>query len=144
MSSDGKDLEVRDAFDASRLAEEARRRWGDTAAFKESRRREARYTQAAWCRIRAETETIERRMVAAYDRHGEPSAHEAMEIAEASRLAIDRWFYRCTPAMHVTLGEMYLSDERFRRHYDGLRVGLAAWLCSAIEANAERQTSGST
>ena len=83
-------------------------------------------------------------MVAAYERHVEPSAHEAMEIAEAARLAIDRWFYRCTPAMHVALGEMYLSDEQFRRHYDGLRVGLAAWLCSAIAANAERHASDST
>jgi hypothetical protein len=58
---------------------------------------------------------------------------------EKHRLHIDRWFYPCSRAMHVSLGEMYVSDPRFAEHYDKQRPGLAQFVCDAIRANAARE-----
>jgi hypothetical protein len=36
---------------------------------------------------------------------------------------------------------MYLADERFTRHYEDIRPGLAAYVSAAIWANATEQAS---
>lgn len=41
--------------------------------------------------------------------------------------------------MHVTLGDMYVADERFTATYERIRPGLAAYLRDAITVNAVRQ-----
>jgi hypothetical protein len=41
--------------------------------------------------------------------------------------------------MHRNLGEMYVSDERFKAFYDTMRPGLAEHLRDAIHANAARR-----
>lgn len=79
---------------------------------------------------------------AAYDalmEAGEPATGErAMDLAEVHRLHITRWFYDCTPEIHRGLGEMYVSDPRFRAYYESMRPGPAEHLRDAIDANAER------
>jgi MerR family transcriptional regulator, thiopeptide resistance regulator len=40
--------------------------------------------------------------------------------------------------MHRGLTEMYVSDERFRSHYDKQAPGLALYIKEAAHANAER------
>jgi hypothetical protein len=62
-----------------------------------------------------------------------------MDIAERHRLSIDRWFYPCSHEMHRGLASMYESDERFRQSIDRHGTGLAAFLATAIRANAERR-----
>ncbi|MFF3394650.1 MerR family transcriptional regulator [Streptomyces sp. NPDC002669] len=119
-------------------AEEAERRWGGTDLYAESQRRAARYTKDDWKRMQAEVAE----WTAAYDalmEAGEPATGErAMELAEAHRRHIGKWFYECSAEMHRGLGEMYVSDERFRAYYDSMRPGLAEHLRDAIEANAAR------
>ncbi|MFJ2893804.1 MerR family transcriptional regulator [Streptomyces sp. NPDC087218] len=119
-------------------AEEAERRWGGTDLYAESQRRAARYTKDDWKRMQAEVAE----WTAAYDalmEAGEPATGErAMELAEAHRRHIGKWFYECSAEVHRGLGEMYVSDERFRAYYDSMRPGLAEHLRDAIEANAAR------
>ncbi|MET9917218.1 MerR family transcriptional regulator [Streptomyces sp. NPDC059605] len=119
-------------------AEEAERRWGGTDLYAESQRRAARYTKDDWKRMQAEVTE----WTAAYDalmEAGEPATGErAMDLAEEHRRHIGKWFYECSAEMHRGLGEMYVSDERFRAYYDSMRPGLAEHLRDAIEANAER------
>ncbi len=71
----------------------------------------------------------------------DPAQHEedeAADLAERHRLHIDRWFYPCGHQMHVGLGEMYVSDPRFRENYDRREAGLAEFVAAAIRANAAR------
>jgi hypothetical protein len=63
-----------------------------------------------------------------------------MDVADEARLQIDRWFYPCTPQMHMGLGDMYIADARFTAHYDQQRPGLAAWFHEAIAANLARNS----
>ncbi|WP_327368199.1 MerR family transcriptional regulator [Streptomyces sp. NBC_01217] len=124
--------------DPEEHAQEAERRWGGTATYAESQRRVARYTKDDWKRMQAEVAD----WGAAYSalmEAGEPATGErAMELAEAHRLHITKWFYECTPEIHRGLGEMYVHDPQFRAYYESMRPGLAEHLRDAIEANAER------
>jgi hypothetical protein len=38
--------------------------------------------------------------------------------------------------MHAGLAEMYVADDRFARHYEQRREGLAAYVRDAVLANA--------
>lgn len=62
----------------------------------------------------------------------------AIAVAERHRLSIDRWFYPCSPQMHVGLADMYAADARFAESIDRHAPGLTDWLCAAIRANATR------
>jgi hypothetical protein len=59
-----------------------------------------------------------------------------MDLAEEHRQQITKFFYECTFEIHVGLAEMYLADERFTKHYEDQRPGLAQYTHDAIMANA--------
>ncbi|MEU9875356.1 MerR family transcriptional regulator [Streptomyces phaeochromogenes] len=124
--------------DPEEHAEEAERRWGGTETYAESQRRAARYTKDDWKRMQAEVASWGER----YDtlmEAGEPATGErAMDMAEEHRQHISQWFYDCSYEIHRGLGEMYVSDERFKEFYDSMRPGLAEHLRAAITANAAR------
>lgn len=125
-----------DEFQNKEYAEEAKQRWGDTDAYKESTRRTKQYSRDDWARIKAESEAITRRM-ADLMLAGRPADDaEVKALAEQHRLHIDRWFYPCGHTMHVALGEMYVADPRFTETYDKVSKGLAQYLSNAIKANA--------
>lgn len=126
------------AFDHAPYEEEARARWGQTDAYKESARRAKAYSRDDWDRIRGESEGIEARMVDLMRAGAPADGDEAMTAAEEARLHIDRWFYPCSHEMHAGLAEMYTADPRFRAHYDDREAGLADWVARAIKANTAR------
>ncbi|MFC6674912.1 TipAS antibiotic-recognition domain-containing protein [Nonomuraea ferruginea] len=114
------------------------RRWGGSAAYEQSRRRVASYTRADWLELKAEAEAISRGLAAACEAGLPPDGEHAMDLAERHRGHISRWFYTCTFEIHRGLGELYVSDPRFTATYETLAPGLAAFLRSAIAANACR------
>src|SRR6185312_3130281 len=82
-----------EGFDPSEYEEEARERWGDTDAYKESARRAASYGEAEWAEIRGEAEEIVRELIMLM-RGGEPADGQAARaLAERHRRHISRWFY---------------------------------------------------
>ncbi|MFI8192879.1 MerR family transcriptional regulator [Streptomyces sp. NPDC085946] len=124
--------------DPEQYAEEAEQRWGGTEAYAESQRRAARYTKEDWKRIQAETADWSERYGALMAAGQPASGGAAMDLAEEHRQHICRWFYACGYELHTCLGEMYVSDERFKAFYDAMRPGLAEHLRDAIAANAAR------
>jgi MerR family transcriptional regulator, thiopeptide resistance regulator len=132
-------FEVFGEFDPDRYEEEVQERWGETDAYKESKRRTSSYGKDDWLRIKAEGEDVEARFAAAL-RDGVPADSErAMDIAEEHRQQISRNFYDCPPEMHAGLGRMYVEDERFTAHYERIVPGLAEYVSTAVQANAARQ-----
>ena len=132
-------LEVFGDHDPTQHAAEAEQRWGSTDAYRQSQQRSRNYAKADWLRFRDELEDLEARMAAAMAAGAAPDSEQATELAEEHRLGIDTWFYDCPHAMHRSLGQMYVDDPRFTKHYDDRAPGLAAWLHEAIEANAARR-----
>ena len=125
-------------FDQAEHAQEARDRWGDTDAYRESMRRVKRYSKEEWTRIRAEADGIEARWAALLAQGRAPADAEVADIAEEYRLHIDRWFYPLSREGHVKLAEMYTADARFEQHYEKRAPGLAAYVAASIRENAAR------
>lgn len=114
---------------------EAERRWGDGDAWKESKRRTAKYSKDDWTRIKAEQDDLQERMGAAFRCGVAVDSSEAAALVDEHRAQISRWFYDCSPQMQVELGRMYVSDPRFTAAYDGTydAPGLSEWIRHAIE-----------
>ncbi|MBD9729239.1 MULTISPECIES: MerR family transcriptional regulator [Streptomyces] len=125
--------------DPEQYAEEAEQRWGGTEAYAESQRRTATYTKEDWKRMQDEVADWGARYDALMAAGEEPTGEAAMSMAEEHRQHIGTWFYDCPYEMHQGLGEMYVSDERFKAFYDSTRPGLAEHLRDAINANAARR-----
>jgi MerR family transcriptional regulator, thiopeptide resistance regulator len=131
-------LEVFGDHDPEQYADEARDRWGDTEAYRQSMRTTKSYTKQDWLTIKAEAEQIPQAFAAAQAAGQAPDSIAAMDIAESHRQHISRWFYDCSPEMHRGLGDMYVADERFAASYETVAAGLSAYVRDAIAANATR------
>jgi MerR family transcriptional regulator, thiopeptide resistance regulator len=129
-------LEVFGEFNPDDYAAEAEARWGDTDAFRESRRRASGYTKDDWKRINAQGQVALQQVVDAMRAGKAADSPEAMAGAEAHRQHISGAFYECTSEIHVGLAEMYLADPRFTATYETVAPGLAQYLNDAIKANA--------
>jgi DNA-binding transcriptional MerR regulator len=131
-------FEVFGDFDPTQHQEEAEQRWGKTDAYKESARRTKKYRKEDWKRLGQEAEAISAALADALRRGLPATGDAAMDLAEQARVHIDRWFYPCSHEMHRNLGEMYVADPRFAKHYEDIHPGLAVYVRDAIRANAER------
>jgi TipAS antibiotic-recognition domain len=123
---------------------EVEARWGDTDAYAQSARRVARYGRAEWEQINRDNAAIEARIRELVDAGADPAGPEAMDVAEAQRVHVSRWFYPMDHAFHVLKSDLYVDDPRFREGIErNTRPGAAEWLRSAIVANAARHADGS-
>jgi hypothetical protein len=130
--------ELREVFgddDPTQYAEQAQQRWGETDAWAPSQARAASYGKQDWLRIRAEGEDLERRFAAALAAGVPPDNQAVTALVEEHRRQICR-FYEADAAMHRSLADMYVADERFRAHYDAVAPGLAQYVHDAVNAGA--------
>jgi DNA-binding transcriptional MerR regulator len=117
--------------------EEARERWGDTDAYKQSKRRTAAFTKEDWLRVKSKRAELEQRLAAALTGGVAAISEDAMDLAEQHRQQIVQ-YYDCSYEMHRGLADMFVADERFTAYYERVAPGLARYLHDAIHANAER------
>jgi DNA-binding transcriptional MerR regulator len=118
--------------------EEAKQRWGDTGAWQQSERRTAAYTKQDWIALKSEADASITGFAGAM-RAGEPATGTvAMDLAEAHRQHLSRWFYDCDYDRHRGLAGLYVSDPRYTAGYDKIEPGFSAYVHDAILANADR------
>lgn len=117
---------------------EAQERWGETDAWKESQRRTAAYTKEDWIEIKREADASIQAFAEAMRAREPATGEKAMDLAEAHRLHIARWFYECGHAAHRGLAELYVSDARYTKTYDEIEPGFAQYVHDAMVANASR------
>ena len=120
-------------------AAEAEQEWGGTEAWAQSQQRTRAMTKDDWLRVKAETDDVERRFVAALVAGAAADSAVAMDLAEEHRQQLSRNFYDCSPEMHAGLGRMYVADPRFTAYYEQIAPGLAQYVSTAVQANAARQ-----
>lgn len=125
-------------FDPAEYEEEAKARWGETDAFRQSTQRTSRYTQQDWETISAENDAIYQAFLALMAAGTPADGAAAMEIAEQHRAHISKWYYDCSIEIHAGLGQMYTADARFTANIDKHGEGLAEYMAAAIAANASR------
>jgi len=116
---------------------EAEQRWGSTEAWRQSQSRTKNFSKDDWRRVKAEGDSFNADLVAAFTSGAAPDSERALALAERHRSMIEQ-YYDCSYAMHRGLADMYLADERFTKNYEDLAPGLAQWIHDAIHANADR------
>ncbi len=130
----GGDLMTFDAFDTSELEQykaEAKARWGDTQAYRESQQRAAAGQDFAaagkeMMEIFAQIGAL--RALAPEDEAVQQKVRELQDF-------ITGHFYTCTDEILAGLGQMYGEDERFRANIDAAGgEGTAAFVQKAIAA----------
>lgn len=119
-------------------AREAKQRWGETDAYKESAQRTAKYSKVDFENAAEAQERAIRLFIEAMDSNLSSDSTQAIAAADAHRKAISDWYYKCSKEMQVGLAQMYLSDARFTEFYESRRVGLAKFVHDSIMASASR------
>ena len=117
------------------IKEESARRWGDTAAYAESRKRVGKMSKEEWVRVMAEGETIDADAATAMAEGKAPSS-DAVRAIMARKFEHLKNFYEPSMEIFAGLGRMYSADERFRVRYEAIAPGLADYLRRAMEGYA--------
>ncbi|MEU6330863.1 MerR family transcriptional regulator [Streptomyces sp. NPDC047049] len=133
------------AFDLT-YATEARLKWQHLEGHQRSMARAAAHSKEDWATLMAEHADWRRRLTAAFDA-GEPADGErAMDLAEEQRRHITRWFTPCPTDMHGRIADDFAADPRAFALVvppSEQRPGLAAYVRTAVHANAVRQSPAS-
>jgi hypothetical protein len=114
--------------------DEAKERWGDTDAYKQSTSRTSKYTRDDFAAAKVDQEAATEMFVIAFGNSYSVTSVQAQAAVVAHRAAISKWFYDCSVEMQKNLAVMYLEDHRFKAYYDGRVRGLAKYVHDAILA----------
>ena len=118
-------------------AEEAKTRWGETEAYRESAWRTAKYTSEDFARIQEQSAVIFREFAALVGT--DPKDARVQALVKRWQALISESYYFCTNEILACLGQMYLADERFTKNLDQFGAGTARFMSDAIAAYCGEQ-----
>ena len=121
-------------MEPNKYEKEARERWGDTEAYRESERRTSKYTQKDFAAAKKDQEAATEMFVQAFGNSLPVRSEQTQNAVRAHREAITKWFYPCSVEMQKNLALMYLEDPRFKEYYEGRVHGLAQYVHDSIMA----------
>ena len=111
---------------------EARKRYGNTAAYSEYEQKTKNYTKEKWAEandglmaIFAEFATLKNNGFAA-------NSLEVQSLVVKLQDFITQNYYTCTNEILAGLGKMYVADERFKKNIDKCGDGTAEFASEAI------------
>ncbi|MEZ4509211.1 MAG: MerR family transcriptional regulator [Eubacteriales bacterium] len=111
-------------------AEEAKARWGNTDAYRESTKRAAQWTEADKKRMEAESGEIFSGFAALVGT--DPADERVQALVARWKTFISQSYYNCTNEILAGLGQMYIADERFTKNIDKFGSGTAKLMSDAI------------
>lgn len=112
-------------------AEEAKERWGNTDAYRQSQERVSKMTKADFEKIKDDADILMKKIVAVSDRDPADADVQALIAEHYNAL---RLFYEPNTEMYRGLADMYVADPRFSAYYDAYKPGLAVFMRSAMHA----------
>lgn len=126
-------------YEAARkkYADEAREKWGDTAAYKESTEKTAGYTDSKWSEANAGMDALMGEFAECMQSGASAQSDEAQALVKKWQNYISDNFYNCTKEILAGLGEMYVCDERFTENMDRHGSGTAEFMSKAIKKYCE-------
>jgi hypothetical protein len=127
-----KELEMSKINDLKiKYKKEAEERWGDTSAYKESEEKTAKYSKGDWDKIMKEGASIFKSL--AIKMQKSPKSREVQKLIDKWRNHISKYYYNYTDEIFYQLGQMYISDKRFKKNIDQYGQGLAEFMKEALK-----------
>lgn len=123
-------------FEAQRelYAKEAKEKWGDTAAYRESAEKTKGYTKEKQNEVNEGMDSILAEFLQCKKSGSAPDSKEAQELVKKWQDFLTENYYNCTKEILAGLGEMYVADERFKANIDRHGDGTAEFIQEAIRA----------
>ena len=118
-------------------AEEAKARWGNTEAYRESAWRTAKYTSEDFARIQEQSSALFREFAALVG--SDPADERVQALVQRWQALISESYYFCTDEILAGVGEMYVADERFTQNIDQFGAGTAQFMRDAIAAHCRKK-----
>ena len=123
-------------FEAYRA--EAKQRWGGTAAYAEYEKKNRDGFQE---KIRAAgMESVMGEFALCLKSGADPDSAEAQALVRKLQDYITENFYTCTNPILAGLGQMYVTDERFKSNIDKHGCGTAEFISKAVEVYCSKIT----
>ena len=127
---------VMKAFDNSEFEKykyEAKEKWGNTDAYKEHIEKTKNYSGDKWNRLAEAMNDILAEFAVCMKNNEEPDSAEVQELVKSLQNHITENYYLCTNDILSGLGQMYVSDERFKNNIDKHADGTAKFVSEAIK-----------
>ena len=119
--------------------DEARKRWGDTSAFREHGQKAKDYTKEKWAEANDGLMAIFAEFAACKENGASADSAEAQALVAKLQAHITANYYTCTDEILAGLGEMYVADERFKNNIDKYGEGTAEFAAEGIRIYVENK-----
>ena len=136
---------IMSAFDNSdyetarnRYEAEAKRRWGETAAYKEHAEKTENYTKDQWQNVNDGLMTVLAKFAECMKDGNTADSDETQTLVKELQNYITENYYTCTDEILAGLGQMYVADERFKNNIDKSAPGTAAFVSESIAAYCKK------
>ena len=116
----------------SNYSTEARKRWGNTDAYREHEQKTKNYTKEKWTNANDGLMAIFAEFAVCKDSGASADSAEAQALVAKLQAYITENYYTCTDEILAGLGQMYMADERFKKNIDKYGEGTAAFASEAI------------
>ena len=113
--------------------DEAKQRWGDTDAYKESQAKTAGYSKDKWNDVLAGMNGVFAEFAECKNCGNSSDSETAQSLVKKLQDYITANFYHCTNDILAGLGQMYVCDERFKNNIDKSDEGTAKFVSEAIK-----------
>ena len=111
---------------------EARERWGNTAAYREHEQKTKNYTKEDWAGANDGLMAIFEEFAVCKNNGSSSDSTEAQALVAKLQAHITDNYYTCTNDILAGLGKMYVADERFKNNIDKYGEGTADFVAEAI------------
>ncbi len=112
---------------------EAKHRWGETQAYKEHAEKTANYSKDKWQDVNGGLNTVLAKFAECMNNGHTVDSDNAQALVKELQAYITDNYYTCTNEILAGLGQMYVTDERFRTNIDKHGNGTAEFISKAIE-----------
>ena len=112
---------------------EAKQRFGETDAYKEYEQKTINYTKDKWQDVNDGLMLVLKKFAECMKNGNTADLDEAQALVEELQNYITENYYTCTNEILAGLGQMYVSDERFKTNIDKNGNGTAEFVSKAIE-----------
>ena len=113
--------------------DEAKQRWGDTDAYKQSQAKTAGYSKDKWNDILDGMNGVFAEFAECKKCGERADSDTAQRLVRRLQDYITGNFYHCTDDILAGLGQMYVCDERFKNNIDSHGEGTAEFVFEAIK-----------
>ncbi len=133
---------IMSAFDNSEFEKyktEAKEKWGKTVAYKEHEERTKNYSNQKWSELAGGMNDILSEFAICMKNGEEPDSSETQNLVKMLQRHITENYYLCTNEILACLGNMYVTDERFKKNIDKNADGTAEFISEAIAFYCRKQ-----